>query len=246
MDYSKVKARIRKKKLPRMFPSLTTGVVMEMNNNQQQKPTEAKICVMCRCHTECTNCKDEQASPLSSKTCSSSFLISNKYLSAAATATSLSSSSSSAEAEPSFLSSSSSEAESSETKSSTSSSSSSNLNSNTNIYKKYSNLSEVKSSMMFRTSLVTNSCGDNSGKSRQNHLLKQRILSLFVILISMNLLTTLLISTITIKGVYAAVGGSNGEVRLKKQEGHGEFNLSLTGNSGRFIQFLYTIVGTIL
>lgn len=173
------------------------------------KPTEAKICVMCRCHTECTNCKDEQASPLSS--------ISNKYLSSATnTTTSLSSC-----APEASLSSSSSIAE--ETKSNSSSS----FDSNSNIFKKYSNsnLSEVKSlrNVMFRTSLVTNSGDDDSGKSRQNHLLTQRILSLFVIFISMNLLTTLFISTITITGVDAATGSNTREVRLKKQEGIGEF-----------------------
>lgn len=216
MDYSKLKARIRKKKFSRVFLENE-----EQPQQQQKKPTEAKICVMCRCHTECTNCKDEQASPLSS--------ISNIYLSSATitptTTTSLSSCASEASLSSSIA---------EETKSNSSSS----FDSNSNNFKKYSNsnLSEVKSlrNVMFRTSLVTNSGDDDSGKSRQNHLLTQRILSLFVIFISMNLLTTLFISTITITGVDAATGSNTREVRLKKQEGIGE----LIFFSSNFIGFL--------
>ncbi|KAL5273262.1 InR family protein [Megaselia abdita] len=227
MDYSKVKARIRKKKFSRLLKmSPSSEEVAKEQQNQQTKPIEAKICVMCRCHTECTNCKDEQASlllstsSLTSSSSSESYFKSNKYFTSAAAAETTSS-----------LSSISSSIEKNDRKSSLNSNSNFNTNSNFNSYsninKKYSNLSEVKSSsylssVMFRTSSLVSrfGFGEDSGKNKPRNFLKQRILSLLVIFISMNLLTTLFISTITgVNGAGAIEGGSNGEVRLHEPKG---------------------------
>lgn len=227
-----MKARIRKKKIPIKTISIKEEDV--------EKPTEANICVMCRCHNECTNCKDEQASlssfatpslcSLSSILLSEPFPISNTNLLRSTSTTILSSSSSiSSHAR---------------TKKEIHQQHFQDQHHNrhpphhlqrpqkvtpSNNVKKYSNLSDVNSSnffkkIMFRTSFATTNCcsEENVKKSdyKRNNVFnwfKQKILNLFVIFIILNLLTTLFISSIPIARVNAA-----GEVRLKNQGGVGE------------------------